>query len=219
MKKQLSASILSSNPLTIGQTIQTLMAHDVTRLHFDVMDGHFVPNLAFGPNLIPAIKKNHPSAQIDCHLMVYPNDAILNAFIQTEPHSIILHIEACEDITPWLRKIPNTIKKGVAIKPGLLPQKVFELLHSLDIVLVMTVEPGFGGQTLMTEQVSIIEKLHQKKLYDDLSFSIMVDGGITRTNAKQVLDAGADIIISGSDLTQPFETISEKIQTFHQILG
>ena len=219
MKKQLSASILSANPLNIGKTIDALMAHGVTRLHFDVMDGHFVPNLAFGPNLIPAIKKDYPSAQIDCHLMVYPNDAILEAFIQTEPHSIILHAESCENITTWLDKIPSSIQKGVAIKPGPIPETMIQQLASLNIILIMTVEPGFGGQTLMDEQISVIQTLHNEKEKYDLNFSIMVDGGITRHNASKILDAGADIIISGSDLTQPFETISEKIQTFHQILS
>jgi ribulose-phosphate 3-epimerase len=219
MTKQLSASILSANPLNIGQTLDALVTHDITRLHFDVMDGHFVPNLAFGPNLIPAIKKDYPAAQIDCHLMVYPNDAILEAFIQAQPHSITLHAESCENITTWLDKIPSSIQKGLAIKPGPIPKIIFEQLATLDIILVMTVEPGFGGQKLLEEQISIIHTLHNERKKNHLDFSIMVDGGITRFNASEILDAGADIIVSGSDLTQPFETISEKIHTFHQILS
>ncbi|MBM4211709.1 MAG: ribulose-phosphate 3-epimerase [Gammaproteobacteria bacterium] len=219
MKKQLSASILSANPLFLNETLNTLTANGITRLHFDVMDGHFVPNIAFGPHLISSIKNQYPNTEIDCHLMIYPNDAIINAFIKTMPHSIIFHIESCENILSWLKKVPKTIKTGVAIKPGAIPQSLYTLLPILDIVLIMTVEPGFGGQKLIPEQIEIIQSLHHNRTKNHHKFSIMVDGGINRQNAKSIIESGADIIISGADLTQPAEKIPEKIRTFHHILS
>lgn len=216
---ELSASILSCHPFAYEAAIKQLIQAGIKRIHFDVMDGQFVPNLSFGPDFLGTIRKQYPELIIDAHLMVFPNPKILASFIHHQPHSIILHYESASNIEYWLEKIPSPIKKGLAIKPGPIPDELLPLLSKIDILLIMTVEPGFGGQSFIESQTQIIEQFCTHKRQKNLDFLIGVDGGITRKNVKNAQKHGAELIISGADLVMPVEEISNKCEEFCQILA
>ncbi len=216
---ELSASILSCHPFAYEAAIKQLVKAGIKRIHFDVMDGQFVPNLSFGPDFLGTIRKQYPELIIDAHLMVFPNPKILASFIHHQPHSIILHYESASNIEHWLEKIPSPIKKGLAIKPGPIPDELLPLLAKIDILLIMTVEPGFGGQSFIESQTQIIEQFSMHKRQKNLDFLIGVDGGITRENVKNAQKHGAELIISGADLVMPVEEIGNKCEEFCEILA
>ena len=166
---ELSASILSCHPFAYETAIKQLIQAGIKRIHFDVMDGQFVPNLSFGPDFLGTIRKQYPELIIDAHLMVFPNPKILASFIDHQPHSIILHYESASNIEYWLEKIPSPIKKGLAIKPGPIPDELLPLLAKIDILLIMTVEPGFGGQSFIESQTQIIEQFSTHKRHKNNS--------------------------------------------------
>ena len=216
---QLSASILSCHPFAYEHALESLIDSGINRIHFDVMDGQFVPNLSFGPDFLGTIRNAYPDLTIDVHLMVYPNPKLLDGFIKHQPHSIILHYEAASNIQHWLDQIPPTIKKGLAIKPGPIPDGLFTLLEQLDILLIMSVEPGFGGQSFIESQREIIAEASTYKQTHNLDYLIGVDGGVTRKNIKLAQENGAELVISGADLVMPVEEISIKCDEFRKILA
>jgi len=173
-------------------------------LHFDVMDGHFVPNLTFGPDILKAFRRNS-NLFLDVHIMVDNPEFISQIFIKSGADSITFHYEALsndEEILNLIQKIKqeNYIKVGISIKPGTNVEVLEPFLDYLDIVLIMSVEPGFGGQKFIDSALDKIKYLKNYKDEHNSNYLIEVDGGINDMTCKKCLDAGVDIVVAGSYL-------------------
>ena len=167
-------------------------------LHIDIMDGQFVDNLTFGPNVVKALRP-HSSQVFDCHLMVINPEKYIKAFAQAGADIIGVHIEATAHIHRVLSQIKQAgVKAEVVINPGTPVAAIKEVLPLVDQVLVMTVDPGFGGQAFLSETVSKVKELAQLRLQAGLQFEIEVDGGVNADTIKTVTAAGADVAVAGS---------------------
>ena len=170
-------------------------------IHFDVMDGHFVPNLTFGPDILKTFRRN-TELFMDVHLMVDDPDYFSEVFANAGADSIVFHYEACPDIekcTKLIEKIKGMyLKAGVSIKPGTDVKEIEPLLDKTDIVLIMSVEPGFGGQKFMPEALDRIRYLKQYRDEHGLNYIIEVDGGVNDQNAHDLIQAGTDALVAGS---------------------
>ncbi len=196
--KFVSASILSANFGELAKEAKLLEKAGVDFLHMDVMDGHFVPNITMGPDIIKAVK-NATKVPIDTHLMILNPEIWVEKFAKVGSDIITFHYEATDNPRALIEKIKSYgIKAGISVKPATDVEKIFDLLDICDLVLVMSVNPGFSGQSFMAEQMSKVEKLKEKKEKEGYNFLIEVDGGINGSNAADVFAKGADIIVSGS---------------------
>lgn len=195
---QIAPSILSADFSKLGEEIQMLEKAGADVIHFDVMDAHFVPNLTIGPLVLKDIRKctNLP---IDVHLMMTNPDEYIPLFAEAGADWISFHVEASLDIIKSIKLVKNhNAKAGIVIKPNTSVSAIEDYLHQVDFVLIMTVEPGFGGQPLITEclkKATWLKEIREKK---NLNFAIEVDGGVKLDNLKQVIDAGCEIIVAGS---------------------
>lgn len=196
--KKLSPSLLSADFTILGQQIKLLEQLKVPYLHLDVMDGVFVPNISFGIPVIKGIRKAS-AIVFDVHLMIVEPEKYVKAFYEAGADIINFHAEATKDIAGTIAKIKDLgVKVGITLKPATDICVIENYLSEIDLVLVMTVEPGFGGQKFMMEQLSKIEQLAKIKKEKNLNFEIEVDGGIGIENVRTVLNAGADVIVAGS---------------------
>lgn len=194
---EILASILASDLLNVGAQVQHMLDNGVDSLHVDIMDAHFVPNLSFGPGMVSALKKAYPNVHQDVHLMMDQPEKYLDTFIAAGAGAITVHAEAMGDTRAMLQRIrAANIKAGVSVKPGTGVEKIAQLLPLCDLVLVMTVEPGFGGQKFMADMMPKIRALR------DMGYrgQIMVDGGINADTAAQAVAAGADALVMGTAL-------------------
>ncbi|MBR2578105.1 MAG: ribulose-phosphate 3-epimerase [Erysipelotrichaceae bacterium] len=170
-------------------------------IHFDVMDGHFVPNLSFGPDIFRAFRKNS-DLYMDVYLMVSDPDYFSDVFIKEGADGVTFHLEAYDslpDAIRLVRKIKSRyVKAGISIKPGTKVELIRPLLHEADVVLLMSVEPGFGGQTFINSTYDKIKWLKEYKIDQNLKYLIEVDGGINNKNAHSLYDVGCDVIVAGS---------------------
>lgn len=195
-----SPSVLSLHYDHFNEEVEALNRYS-DWIHFDVMDGHFVPNLTFGPDILKTFRRNS-DLFLDVHLMVSDPDHYSEVFAKAGADSIIFHYEAYYDINTCvqlLRKIRNMyLKAGISIKPGTPVETVLPLLNEIDIFLLMSVEPGFGGQKILPECMERIRKLKQYRQQFDASYVIEVDGGINDRNAHELMNNGADALVAGS---------------------
>ena len=201
MKKiQISPSILSADFSQLANEIKRLEDGGADMIHVDVMDGHFVPNLTIGPPVIKSLKK-HSSILFDVHLMISPVHKYIKAYADAGADIITIHPEATDDIDSSISLIKELNKKvGVSLNPETKVDIIIEHLDKIDLVLIMSVNPGFGGQKFMPEVLSKIEELKKLRSAKDLDFDIEIDGGINFENSKIAIQAGANILVSGTTI-------------------
>ena len=201
MKKiQISPSILSADFSQLGNEIKRLEEGGADLIHVDVMDGHFVPNLTIGPPVIKNLRK-YTNLPFDVHLMISPVHKYIENYAEAGADIITIHPEATENLKESINLIKKFGKKvGVSLNPKTEIKTIIDEIDYIDLILVMSVNPGFGGQKFMTEVIDKIKKLKKIKDENNYKFSIEVDGGINFSNSKIVLEAGADILVSGTTI-------------------
>jgi len=200
MKTIISPSILGGSFSNMEKTISELDMSKVEYIHFDVMDGDFVPNLTFGPQFISDLRLK-TNKIFDVHLMIHRVDKFLDDYIKAGSNIITFHYEIDENINHIIDRIKKeNIKAGIAIKPNTSWEKIKEYLHLVDQIIIMTVEPGFGGQSFLTDQVEKIKNISHYIKKNNLKVDIEIDGGVNYDTGKLSIDAGANILVAGSFL-------------------
>ena len=201
MKKiQISPSILSADFSQLRNEIKRLEEAGADMIHVDVMDGHFVPNLTIGSPVIKNLRK-YTKLPFDVHLMISPVHKYIGAYADAGADIITIHPEATDNLINSIKHIREFKKKvGVSLNPDTKINVITNLLDQIDLVLIMSVFPGFGGQKFMPEVISKIKELKKIKNQKNLNYEIEVDGGINFTNYKLVIEAGADILVSGTTI-------------------
>jgi len=197
---KISPSILSADFSKLGSEIENLEKAEADLIHIDVMDGHFVPNITIGPEVIKKLRK-YTSLPFDVHLMISPVDNFIKDFADAGADIITIHPEATTDLKNSIKKINSYNKKaGVSLNPETSVNEVMPFLDMIDLVLVMSVNPGFGGQKFMKEVLEKVKVLRKEIDIRKIKTKIEIDGGINFENAKIAKDAGVDILVSGTTI-------------------
>ena len=195
---KIAPSILSADFSQLGNEIKRLEKAGADMIHVDVMDGHFVPNLTMGPPVIKTLRK-YTNLPFDVHLMISPVHKYIKDYAEAGANIITIHPEATENLEMSIKHIKDLGKKvGVSLNPNTQIDVIKNFLSNINLVLIMSVHPGFGGQKFMPEVLDKIKKLKKIKDQKNLKFDIEVDGGINFDNSKLVIDAGANILVSGT---------------------
>ena len=199
MKKiQISPSILSADFSQLGNEIKRLEEGGADMIHVDVMDGHFVPNLTIGPPVIKALRKQC-SIKFDVHLMISPVHKYIEAYADAGADIITIHPEATDNLEESILKIKSLNKKvGVSLNPKTKIDLIIDYLEKIDLVLIMSVNPGFGGQKFMPEVLDKVKQLKKIQYEQKINFDIEIDGGINFDNCQAAIEAGANILVSGT---------------------
>ena len=212
---ELSPSILAANFNRLGADIKAVEDESIDMLHVDVMDGMFVPSISFGMPVIESIRKES-NMFFDVHLMVEEPLRYIKEFVDAGADGITVHVEACEDLKKTIDEIKkHGVKTAVAVNPATDIERVYDVLDDLDMVLVMSVNPGFGGQKLMPETLEKVKKLVEEREKRSLKFKIEMDGGINSKNIEEVVAAGVDVIVAGTavfsgDISNNIKHLKEK---------
>lgn len=221
---QLCPSILSADFNRLGEQIKILEKEGVKILHIDVMDGDFVPSISFGMPVIKSIRKESKMF-FDVHLMVTEPERYIRDFVECGADSITVHAEACEDLERTIELIRAVgVKVGVSIKPATPVNDISHLLDEVDMVLIMTVQPGFGGQTYLEECTEKIKELRELIDEEGLDTQIQVDGGINEETLSTVMEAGANLIVAGSyafreNLAESVQDIQKKMEEISRTIS
>ena len=197
---KISPSILSADFSQLGKEIKRLEEGGADMIHVDVMDGHFVPNLTIGPPVIKSLKK-HSSLIFDVHLMISPVHKYIDDYANAGADIITIHPEATDNLVESILKIKKLNKKvGLSLNPGTKIDVILKFLDQIDLVLIMSVNPGFGGQKFMPEVLTKVKDLTSIKEDKGMKFDIEIDGGINFENSKAAIKAGANILVSGTTI-------------------
>ncbi|MFQ5944040.1 MAG: ribulose-phosphate 3-epimerase [Anaerolineales bacterium] len=214
----LAPSILSADFLHLEDAIQVAEQSGADWIHVDVMDGHFVPNITMGPVVVQAMRQA-TSLPLDVHLMIENPQRYLEDFVKAGADSLSVHAEAVEDLAQIVSAIQGLgVRTGVAISPGTPADRALEVLDRIDLMLVMTVKPGFSGQSFMPEPLQEVEKLRDLKLGNRMQALIQVDGGIDAVTAPLAAQAGAEVFVSASAIFGHEQGIAAGIESIRNSL-
>ena len=195
---KLAPSILSADFSKLGEHVSLIEKGGADLIHVDVMDGHFVPNISIGPPVVKSLRKA-TDMFLDCHLMISSPYDYIDAFAKAGADLISFHFESESNVSETVEKIKSTgVKPALVLKPGTPATEIFPYLKDLAMVLVMTVEPGFGGQSFMADMLPKIKAIREKAREVNPELLIQVDGGIVPETARLCVEAGADVLVSGS---------------------
>ncbi|CAN5230266.1 ribulose-phosphate 3-epimerase [soil metagenome] len=197
----LAPSLLAADFTKLGEEIQTCLDADIQWLHCDIMDGHFVPNISYGPFIVDAIRDAAPDAFLDVHLMIENPDQYIELFANAGANLISVHQETCPHLHNTIQKIKEMdCMSGVVINPATSVDLLYPILSDVDLVLVMSVNPGFGGQSFIESSLQKVYKLNAIREQMNLQYLIEVDGGINAENCTKLVRKGADILVAGSSV-------------------
>ena len=208
---KLAPSILSADFAKLLEDVKKVEKAGCEYLHIDVMDGHFVPNITLGPGIVKSLRKD-VNMVFDTHLMIENPDNYIKDFVDAGSDLIVVHVEACRHLHRTIQNIKSyNVKAGVALNPATPIETIKHVLQDVDMVLIMTVNPGFGGQSFIESTIEKIKELKQLIDEKNLKVDIQVDGGIKPSDIYQVVEAGANIIVAGSAIFNS-ENIEETVK-------
>lgn len=208
----LAPSLLAADFAHLGEEISSCLESDIRWLHCDIMDGHFVPNISYGPFVVNAVRTSAPSAFLDVHLMIEDPDSFIEPFVKAGANLITVHQETCPHLHRTLQHIKShDCLTGVAINPATSVDLLYPILADVDLVLVMSVNPGFGGQSFLDSSLEKVYKLNAIRKQLNHNFLIEVDGGVSTENADSLVQKGADVLVAGSSVFRK-ESVSGAIR-------